>query len=300
MVRVGREVVQPRAALAAHHVAQRFPQVLDQRRRHVDPEPVDAPAAPEPQDVGELRAHPRIAPVQVGLLGREQVQVPLPVRHPGPGGPAEARLPVARRAARRPPGAEDVALPLRGARPGRQRTPEPLVLVRGVVRDHVEQDAEPAGVRGGEHPVEVGQGAQRRVDGAVVGDVVARVEPRRPVAGGQPERVHAEVDEVVQPGRQAGEVAEAVAVGVGEAARQDLVDDRVPPPRGWHGSPPRRCVRCNHRMTRDRRDGSPVPGRGRRARRCRATAFAFHLDVSPDQATEKQVRTGVRFEIMDA
>ena len=51
--------------------------LLDQAVRHVDPEAVHAAVQPEPQDVQELRVHLRVVPVEVGLAGVEQVQVPL-------------------------------------------------------------------------------------------------------------------------------------------------------------------------------------------------------------------------------
>ena len=72
--------------------------------------------------------------------------------------------------------------------------------------------------------------AEERVDGAVVGDVVAAVGHRRGVPGGEPDGVDAEVAQVGQAGADAGEVAGAVAVRVGEAARVDLVDGGAAPP----------------------------------------------------------------------
>ena len=72
--------------------------------------------------------------------------------------------------------------------------------------------------------------AEERVDVAVVGDVVAEVRHRRAVDRRQPERVDAEPLQVVQPRAHALEVADAVARGVGERARIDLVDDGLLPP----------------------------------------------------------------------
>ena len=73
---------------------------------------------------------------------------------------------------------------------------------------------------------------ERRVDDAVVGDVVAAVGERREVPRREPDGVDAEVAQVGQPGADAGEVAGPVAVAVGEAADVDLVDHRAPPPQG--------------------------------------------------------------------
>ncbi len=125
-----------------------------------------------------------------------------------------------------------LGLSLRGAR--RQ---EPGVLVGGVVGDQVDHHPDAAGVRLGDQPVEVVEGAEDGVDVGVVGDVVAEVGHRRRVERRQPDGVHPQrpggaVVQVVEPGRDPGQVAHAVAVRVGEAARVDLVDDPVPPPVG--------------------------------------------------------------------
>ena len=51
--------------------------ILGQPVGDVDPEAVGAEVEPEPQDVVELFHDIRVRPVPVGLLGSEQVQVPL-------------------------------------------------------------------------------------------------------------------------------------------------------------------------------------------------------------------------------
>ena len=77
-----------------------------------------------------------------------------------------------------------------------------------------------------------GQRAEDGVDGSVVGDVVAGVGLGRGVPGVEPHRVDAQVG----PGRSrsdtyAAEVADAVAVAVGETPRVVLIDHRGAPPR---------------------------------------------------------------------
>ena len=84
-----------------------------------------------------------------------------------------------------------------------------------------------AAVRLGDEPLEVVQRAVARMDVLVVGDVVAVVAQRRRVERQQPERVDAELLQVVELLGQAGEVADAVVVAVEEGADVRLVDDGV-------------------------------------------------------------------------
>ena len=113
-----------------------------------------------------------------------------------------------------------------------------MVLVGGVIENHVEDDADVVLLRFGDETVEVGEGAVLGVDVFVVGDVVAEVDLWRGVHGRDPDGVDAELLEVVEALGDAVEVADAVAVGVLEGARVDLVDDCVLPPGGvvgWGG-----------------------------------------------------------------
>ncbi len=109
--------------------------------------------------------------------------------------------------------------------------------------------------------VEVGQRAERRVDAAVVADVVAVVVLRRRVDRREPHDVDAEALEVVEVPGDAHEVADAVTVGVGEAARVHLVHDGTLPPRlaGGTGGGRRRG---EGRGSGDGPDGTPAARRG--------------------------------------
>ena len=74
---------------------------------------------------------------------------------------------------------------------------------------------------------EVVDGAELGQHVGVVGDVVAAVAQRGREERRQPEAVHAQPLQVVQPSRRPSQVAGAVAVGVGEAADQHLVEHRA-------------------------------------------------------------------------
>jgi len=104
------------------------------------------------------------------------------------------------------------------------------VVAAGVVGHQVDDHPQPQLVGARHQGVGVGQGAEQGVDGAVVGHVVPRVVHRAGVERRQPQRIHAEFDEVIQAGGDARQVTDAVAVGVGPAARIDLVDHGAAPP----------------------------------------------------------------------
>ncbi len=104
------------------------------------------------------------------------------------------------------------------------------MLVGSVVQHDLGDDAQVALVRFVEEPLELAQVAVGGIDAAVVGDVVALVAQRRRVEGQQPDRGDAEVLQVVEFAGQTPEVADAVAVAVGERAHVQLVDHRVAVP----------------------------------------------------------------------
>ena len=104
-----------------------------------------------------------------------------------------------------------------------------------MVGDEVHDDAQAAGVGGGDEFVEVRQCAEQRIDVAVVGNVVAVIGLWTHQHRSQPDRVHAEGHEVVETVDDAAQVADAVRVAVGEGSGVDLVDHCMPPPLGRCG-----------------------------------------------------------------
>jgi hypothetical protein len=62
------------------------------RSRAIDAKAIDAALEPEPEHVIHRGAHRWIAPIEIGLLAKEAVQIILPGwRIEGPGRPAELR-----------------------------------------------------------------------------------------------------------------------------------------------------------------------------------------------------------------
>ena len=133
---------------------------------------------------------------------------------PLPGGAAEEGLPVIGRNASfvfkallvrsdsrrigRKPVVPDVPVVMRvGARAC--RGDEPLMLVGGVVEDHVEDNTDFVRTCLRDEVVHVGKGAVLGVHGFVVGDVVAEVNLRRGIHGRDPDGVHTQFLQVVHP-----------------------------------------------------------------------------------------------------
>jgi hypothetical protein len=213
------------------------PAVLHQQRGRVDADAVGAPVEPEPQHVLELLADLRVFPVEVRLLGREQVQVPLAGRTvrvggAGPGRAAEDGLPVVGRqlAGGAAAGTKPEQVARGRAGPVLKRFDKPRVLVRAVVRHHVHDDPDAERVRLPDQLLGLGERTEDRVDRPVVGDVVTGVRLRGGVPRAEPHGIDAEAGQVVEVGADAAQIADAVTVAVGETARIDLVDDGRAPP----------------------------------------------------------------------
>src|SRR5580704_56801 len=78
--------------------------------------------------------------------------------------------------------------------------------------------------------LEVLQCSVHGIDIFVIGDVVAEIELRRGIAGRNPNCIYADFVKIVEFGGDAIQVAYAVAVAVGEAARIDFIEHCVLPP----------------------------------------------------------------------
>ena len=109
---------------------------------------------------------------------------------------------------------------------------EPRVLVGAVVHDEVGDDPHAALVRRVDELDEVADVPNSGSTAREVADVVAAVAQRRLVERQQPQAVDAEPLQVVELVGEAPQVAGAVAVGVGEAADQHLVEHRALEPVG--------------------------------------------------------------------
>ena len=190
----------------------------------VHAEPVNTALHPEAQEGTEVLVDVLVGPVEVGLLGGEEVQVvpALVLVAPGerlhrlPGRSAEERAPVVRGTVIAV--AEDVAVPLGGTGTRGQGGPEPLVLVGGVVGDQVDDYADADGVKVGDEGIKVLQGAVLGSQVEVVGHIVAGVNLGRGVEGREPHGVDTERDQVVDVLPDPLDIADAVTVGVGEGA----------------------------------------------------------------------------------
>ena len=190
---------------------------------HIEPEGPHAPAGPEVQHGEEFFPQVGVVPVQVRLGHVKEVEVVFAhFRAVFPGVAAELGHPVGGRGAGFPVPPDVVVLVF--FLPG-QGAAEPGVGGGSVVEHHVQHDADAPLFPFPAEGLEVLHGAVDGVDGAVVGHIVAVVPLGAGVDGGQPQVVHPQPGQVVQPGGQARQVADAVAVGILKALDIDLIDD---------------------------------------------------------------------------
>ena len=104
------------------------------------------------------------------------------------------------------------------------------MLVGGVIDHEIHDDADAALVSFARHSVEIVQGAVHAVNVFVIGNVVAEIYLRRGITRSDPDRIHAQRFQIVQPGGYARKVPDAVVVAVSEAARIYLVENGMLPP----------------------------------------------------------------------
>jgi hypothetical protein len=171
-------------------------EVLGDLVSHVDSKPGHSAVEPKAEDPVERLANRRRLPVEVGLLGKEVVQVVLPgavVERPR--WAAERRFPFVGRRAVGPRVGPDVPAPPRRV-PGGARLKEPRMAVARVRGDEVEEETDPTRSRLLHEAVEIGERPEVGVDVAVVGDVVAPVGVWRGHRRVQPKAVDAEPLEV--------------------------------------------------------------------------------------------------------
>jgi hypothetical protein len=104
------------------------------------------------------------------------------------------------------------------------------MITRSVVRDQIQDQSDTRLVQCRKHLIEIYHRAERRIDGAVVGNVVAEIGHQAFLDRRQPYRIDAELAQVVDSLQKTGEIALAVTVGVLEGDERDLIDYRTSPP----------------------------------------------------------------------
>ena len=192
----------------------------------------DAALLPKPYHLGELVPYGRIRPIQIRLTHIVQMQIPFAqARLPLPGTAPERTLPIGRRLPR-VVGAlliaavtqNVVALVIRIAREGPL---EPRVLIGGVAKHHVQHDFQSFGIGGLDQRVKVIHRAEMRIDGQIIGDIIAVVLLRRDEKGRQPKVVHPHIRQIIQRIDHAAQIPDTVAVGVLERLGVNLINDLI-------------------------------------------------------------------------
>jgi|SRR5689334_9927260 len=108
------------------------------------------------------------------------------------------------------------------------------MLIGRVVQDKVHDHAEPETVSLLKEVIKIFERAKPGINIDVVAHVIAEVMHGRWIDGREPNRVHSErvlcTSEIIQPGSDAAEVADAVVIGVLKTPGIDLIKDGGLPP----------------------------------------------------------------------
>jgi hypothetical protein len=104
--------------------------------------------------------------------------------------------------------------------------------IGGVIGHQIEHELDAHVMKCIEETIEVCELSESRVNGAVIGDVVAEIHVLGRVDRREPDRVHSQPRQVLDALEDAAKVAKAIPGGVAKASGVDLVEDASLPP-GW-------------------------------------------------------------------
>ncbi len=173
---------------------------FDQIWHRIQAQAVDAEIRPITQHRQDLAHHSRVVEIQVWLMVVESVPViGFGGIVPGPVGPLRIHEDNACAGVFAVILRPDVEVPIHRARLGETGALEPRMLIRGMIDHQFRNDADAAFVGGGDEALYIRQGAVVRVDAAIVRDVVAIIQTRRRVKRQQPDGVHTQIGDIVQP-----------------------------------------------------------------------------------------------------
>ena len=200
---------------------------------HVHPEAVYAAVKPAIHHGIDRFPELWILPVQIRLLLAEQMQVPLagffivtPRRRRKEGRPV-VRLPSVLAVA------PDIVIPV-GIVPAFSRFHKPGVFIGGVIHDEIHHQLDVPLVQLPQKRIKILHCSKFGHDLFIVTDIISHVRIRRIIHRAQPDRADAQPFQMIQPGDDAGDISDPVAVGILKAARVDLVKYPFLPPCRTH------------------------------------------------------------------
>ena len=184
---------------------------------------------PEADALIQFFSHGGIFPVQIRLLHGKLVEIPSAhFRRIGPGRAAEGgahgigrclRIAVA-------PDEEIVI----GIIPTLQCFQKPRMLIRAMVQHQIHNNADAPLLALGNQRVHILHGAKERINGAIVGNVITVIHLRGCAHRTQPDRVNAQLLQIVQSADDAAKVADTITIGILKAFGIQLIKNcRFPP-----------------------------------------------------------------------
>jgi hypothetical protein len=205
-----------------------FPDLVDD----VAAESVDSFVEPEAENLFDFFEDFGIVPIEIGLLFAVDMEVVLvDFRHVFPSAAGEDAGPVI--------GsfsvfafAPIVIIVVRGVLVFGHE--EPRMLVGGVIDDEIHHERDVAFLGFGDQPFHVFHRPVFRIDGFVVGNVIAEIVVGRAVERREPNDVDSESLKVIELGDNAGDIPDSIAIGIAKRTGIDLIDGVIRPIRVFH------------------------------------------------------------------
>ena len=196
---------------------------------HIESESAYALIHPPEDHIINFPAQLRVLPVQIRLLYGKLVKIILlHFRHPLPCRAAEARAHIVRR--RSLLAVAPYVIIMVRILAALLRFQKPAMFIRRMIQHQIHNDADVPLLCLRNQAFHIVQASEHRVNVLIVGNIISVVVLRGFAHRGKPDRINAQIRQVIQPPDNSLQIPDSIAVTVLEAAGIDLVNDRILPP----------------------------------------------------------------------
>lgn len=101
------------------------------------------------------------------------------------------------------------------------------MLITGMIRDQIHHNAHAAFLTFRQQRVEIRHRSEIRMDVVIIADVITVIGIGGTIYRREPDQIHAQILQMIQPAQNALEIADSIMIGILERARPDLIKTKT-------------------------------------------------------------------------